>query len=496
MKTLWRQGRTQHSPIPDINQGNTMQISPLLAQKFTGKLLLRDEIHLSEPLFRQLHLAGKFTAIPSFKKNLHSDQCMRCNNKKPSLIGTIHCATCKKSHIYCRKCLEMGRILACEPLYAWTGEDFAWPTYQNPCTWQGELTPPQLRAAKEIEQTIKQNSKQLIWAVTGAGKTEMLFLGISSALQMGKRVCITTPRTDVVRELLPRVQQAFSQVPVQALYGGSRDNDGTAQLIIATTHQLLRFQRAFDVIIIDEIDAFPYHQDESLQFATNRAVKQQAAEIYLTATPRESQLRQIAIKQLSHCFVPLRYHAHPLPVPQFIADHSLKKQLQKNTVPSSFIHWLKRRKKRLRQLLIFVPTISQAERLKIPLTNILLANEFISEANQVDSVHAEDEERKEKITAFRNRELYALMTTTILERGVTFPSIDVVVFDAGHVVFDDAALVQIAGRAGRNAKDPTGEVIFIHNGKTDAMERAVTSIIKMNQRGKKLLTQLSHAEKK
>ncbi|QGS69179.1 hypothetical protein CV093_15140 [Oceanobacillus sp. 143] len=81
------------------------------------------------------------------------------------------------------------------------------------------------------------------------------------------------------------------------------------------------------------------------------------------------------------------------------------------------------------------------------------------------------------------KELYVLITTTILERGVTFPSVDVAILDAGHVVFDEAALVQIAGRAGRSADDPTGEVIFFHDGKTEAMVQAIKSIKMMNKRG-------------
>src|SRR5699024_6521021 len=98
-------------------------------------------------------------------------------------------------------------------------------------------------------------------------------------------------------------------------------------------------------------------------------------------------------------------------------------------------------------------------------------------------VHADDEQRKEKVRQFRNKEITTLITTTILERGVTFPSVDVAILDAGHVVFDEAALVQMAGRAGRSADDPTGEVVFFHDGKTKAMVDAVRSIQEMNKRG-------------
>ena len=84
----------------------------------------------------------------------------------------------------------------------------------------------------------------------------MLFPGITYALQLGMRLCIATPRSDVVRELFPRLKRAFQSVSIQALYGESRDKSGTAQLIIATTHQLLRYIHTFDVVIVDEVDVF------------------------------------------------------------------------------------------------------------------------------------------------------------------------------------------------------------------------------------------------
>src|SRR5699024_10289307 len=103
--------------------------------------------------------------------------------------------------------------------------------------------------------------------------------------------------------------------------------------------------------------------------------------------------------------------------------------------------------------------------------------------DNIRAVHSEDEDRKSMIQLFREKKLTILITTTILERGVTFPSIDVAVLDAGHLVFDEAALVQIAGRAGRSHNDPTGEVIFFHDGRTNAMVKSVRSIKEMNRRG-------------
>ncbi|MBC5637906.1 DEAD/DEAH box helicase family protein [Ornithinibacillus sp. BX22] len=440
--------------------------------QYAGKLLLQSEL----PADANPQL---FTQIPSITRKLLSFTCMRCGNQKHSLFGKIPCANCNETHLYCRNCIQMGRVMECEALYYYSGEEPTWTNYPSPMTWQGELTPAQQQASSKLVQAIQDGMKAyLVWAVCGSGKTEMLFEAIEKGLQLGKRICIATPRADVVRELKPRIQSAFQEVPIQALYGGSDEKEGSTQLIIATTHQLLRYHKTFDIIIIDEIDAFPYHNDPTLSFAVNRAKKSTSTTVYLTATPRQDLRLRIARKHLPHTFVPIRYHGHPLPVPQLVISYSLKKTLKKNKLPKSLMKWMNHRENPKRQMLIFVPTIQLAENL-----STMLKEMKNLPFQLIDSVHSDDEERIEKINQFRYREIDLLITTTILERGVTFPSVDVMVLDAGHTVFDEAALVQIAGRAGRSADDPSGEVIFLHEGKTDAMVQAVQSIKQMNKRG-------------
>lgn len=447
------------------------KLSPDIYQ-YAGKLLLQSELPAdSNPLL--------FTQIPSITRKLLYPKCIRCGNQKHSLFGKIPCTKCNNTHLYCRNCIQMGRVMECESLYYYSSEEPTWIHYPSPMSWKGELTPAQQHASSKLVQAIQDGMVEyLIWAVCGSGKTEMLFEAIEKGLQLGKRICIATPRADVVRELKPRIQSAFQEVPIQALYGGSEDKEGSSQLIIATTHQLLRFYKTFDIMIIDEIDAFPYHNDPTLSFAVNRAKKLTSTTIYLTATPRKDLRIRIARNKLPHTFVPIRYHGHPLPVPQLLICYSLKKSLKQYKLPKSLMKWLRQREIPKRQMLLFVPTIQLAENLSAMLKGI---NNFPFQS--IASVHSDDDERIEKINQFRNREIDLLITTTILERGVTFPSVDVMVLDAGHTVFDEAALVQIAGRAGRSADDPTGEVIFLHEGKTDAMVQAIQAIKKMNKIG-------------
>ena len=150
----------------------------------------------------------------------------------------------------------MGRIATCTTLIKWVGPN--WKSYtgqRHVLSWQGELTDLQRKASNELAQSLQQNRSHLVHAVCGAGKTELLFWPIFQALQRGSRVCVATPRTDVVLELYPRFQQAFANTEIHALYGGAQNPPTYAPLIVATTHQLYRFQHAFDVMIVDEDDA-------------------------------------------------------------------------------------------------------------------------------------------------------------------------------------------------------------------------------------------------
>lgn len=455
-----------------------------LAVRYAGKRLLRHEIHLDEATLHLLLSRKHFRKTPSIQHRLFDSLCTRCGNRKRSLMGYIPCQNCHKRHLYCRNCIQMGRVMECEVFYEWLTPQPEWEIYTDACTWIGNLTVQQQFAAGEMKRAIQHAPRNILtWAVCGAGKTEMLYPGIEEALNQGKRICLATPRSDVVRELLPRIKAAFKGVHIQGLYGGSNDKDGTAELIISTTHQLLRYKNAFDVMIIDEVDAFPYHADPSLVYATNQALKQTHTIIYLTATPRKEYKHQMKIKKLPYVFVPTRFHGHPLPVPILKMCFSLQNNLRKEQPPNAFFQWIQKRRSEERQVLLFVPTIKLAKSMTAYLKKILMEMHIIRNPMSITSVHAEDEQREEKVNRFRSNEIELLITTTILERGVTFPSIDVAIIDAGHQVFDEAALVQIAGRAGRSAKDPTGDVIFFHSGKTRAMVDAIQSINEMNKRG-------------
>jgi competence protein ComFA len=436
-----------------------------LRNVLAGKQLLREEIPFE---MVDSPLISKRPGILFDRKG--RAYCNRCGNSDKELLAEFPCARCGKKCVYCRACIMMGRVSECTPLYEWSGElpeiDAA------PLKWSGSLSDGQQVASDRVVAAVACNEELLVWAVCGAGKTELLFKGIEVAFASGKRVCIATPRTDVVLELSPRLQTVFPSIQIASLYGGSDDRHQFSPLTITTTHQLLRFYQAFDVMIVDEVDAFPYSVDPMLQYAVKNARKVDSSLIYLTATPSQKWLRECQGGKRNFVTIPARFHRRALPVPEFVWCGNWGKVVNKGRLPSKLQKWIEQRLLVGTPMLLFVPTVAW-------MAKILTLIQAIDD--RIESVHAEDPDRIEKVLRMRKKEIPLLVTTTILERGVTFPGLDVAVLGAEDRIFTESALVQIAGRVGRSADKPCGNVNFFHNGRTKAMEKAKNQIVSMNK---------------
>lgn len=460
---------------------------PGLQQFLYGRECLPEELPFPDEVIRKQIQEGWITLRPGIetadalpfpfsfvKKNI----CRRCGNTDPDAFGTHLCGRCGHFCVYCRRCLNMGAIRSCTRLLTWNGPA---PAAQVPhvnksgrlCVWKGTLSPRQAAASGQLRRSLAEGRSFLIWAVTGSGKTELIFPAVEDRLLQGKRIAIASPRTDVVRELAPRIRAAFPEVPVGVFYGGSHEKWFHAPLLITTTHQLLRFYRCFDCVFIDEVDAFPFHADPVLTFAVHKAAKEQAPFAFLTATPPAGLKRAFLSGKLRGVKIAGRYHGHPLPVPRFQWIGNWKKSMAQKQIPEPFYRWLRQKAAPETRLFVFVSSVKLARQLAG-----LLQKKGME---RVAGVHADDPERHEKVAFFREGKLRILVTTTILERGVTVPGVEVAVFGADDPVFDERALVQISGRAGRSPEHPGGDVLFFHDGKTIEMIRARRHIEQMNK---------------
>ncbi|WP_239615860.1 helicase-related protein [Cohnella mopanensis] len=416
--------------------------------------------------------------------------CRRCGSG-PNKLRRTACAACGQACAYCEACLTMGRSRECELLIigvpparasaeskvsrtrssqAPTRDSLSHkvssshPRIANELALRWGLSEAQSAAATQallfLNTPFHERASHtfLLWAVTGAGKTEMIFPLLEAVLARGGRALVATPRRDVVLELEPRLAKAFPDQERVVLYGGSSERWKTGQLTLATTHQLLRFQEAFDLVLIDELDAFPYHNDPMLHFAADKCRNKTGCTLYLSATPPLPLQRAVAKGNLVSARVPVRYHGHPLPVPGRLVIPSVTQFTGKQRIPAKLLKPLRRSVQRGAQIFLFVPYVKQVE----PTVRLLrrYASQLNIEPDSISGTSSKDSERSDRVVAFRKQIIQLLVTTTILERGVTIPKSDVYILDAHNRLFDAASLVQMSGRAGRSAVDPRGFVYY------------------------------------
>ena len=345
-------------------------------------------------------------------------KCPRCGNTQKEYIGF------KNNEPYCRKCIKFSN-----------NENLNIPYVKNKevvINMKYDLTISQNQISNELLNNIEKENNILVYAVCGAGKTEIIVKVIERTLKKGGKVGIIIPRRDLVVELGKRIQDIFINNKVTLVYGGHHD-DLTGDIIVLTSHQAFRYNKYFDLVILDEIDAFPYVNNDVLKSFVLNSSKGKI--ISLSATPSELDLKNNKVFTLFK-----RYHK----VRDYLKDN--------------------------KYVFIFVPSIKEGEKLFKKFQKKFRCIFVFSSMQNKEAVMKEVRAKKYNV----------IITTTILERGVTYKNLQVLVYKANEFIFNKETLIQIAGRAGRTVDYPDGDVYFLATSITKDMKEAIKEIKKYN----------------
>jgi len=395
-----------------------MKVNPnYLGRLFTEKELTEEE--------RQ-----EAVRLPAMRKEKGKLFCQRCN----SLI--LEEWYLPISAYYCRECLLMKRIRSDKALYYFPQEDFP---KQDVLKWRGQLTPFQEKVSEGLLQAVDKQEPTLVHAVTGAGKTEMIYQVVAKVIDDGGAVCLASPRIDVCLELYKRLQNDFA-CDIALLHGESE----------------------------------PYFRNTMLYYAVKNSVKEDGLRIFLTATSTDELDRKVRTGELKRLSLPRRFHGNPLIIPKPVWLSDFNRCLEKNQLSTKLKTYIEKQRRTGYPLLIFASEIKKGEKLKE-----ILKEQYPNE--NIGFVSSVTEDRLEQVQAFRDGELTILISTTILERGVTFPCVDVFVVEANHRLFTKSSLIQIGGRVGRSMDRPTGELLFFHDGLNASIKKAIKEIKNMNK---------------
>ena len=386
-------------------------------------------------------------------ENHNSFTCPICGNTDIHSIGYLN------GKPYCRKCIAFRGQEATNEYVSW---DIA------PYALNYELSDDQKRLSNQLVENYKNGIDSLVYAVCGSGKTEICLEIIRYCIENELRVGFAVPRKDVCVELFYRYNDIFKENIITAVYGGhTKYIEG--DLVVLTTHQLFRYEHYFDLLIMDEIDAFPFKDSDILKAFFKRSLKKNF--ILLTATPSQELLEYFKKPGRAVLELFTRFHGHPLPVPKVIKGNSLYLNYKLIKETGRFL-------KHFKQVFIFVPTIDLSKKLYRFLSLFFSTGYYIN---------SKCEDREEIIKSFRLKKYRYLVTTAVLERGVTVKDLQVIVYRADSPIYDSYSLIQIAGRVGRKKDAPEGEVIFLARENNKDIKRAVEEISAANKKVQNLL---------
>ena len=369
--------------------------------------------------------------------------CPRCGNKEEKYIGY------KNGEAYCRKCIIFSGEEA---------RDIPHPPKKAPLSLAYKLSEEQSELSRRIVENFVKGVDTLVYAVCGSGKTEISYGVLAYAISHGLRAGFALPRRDVVIELYWRMMKAFPNNKVVAVYGDHhRRLEG--DIVILTTHQLYRYPDYFDLLVMDEIDAFPFKGNDVLIALYKKALRGHC--VLMSATPSKAILKEFHKKNHEVLELMTRFHKKPIPVPKVNLSIPLFQTLK-------IIKKLREYKKEGKPCFVFAPTIILCESLY----------EKVSLAVKNGSyVHSERPDKENVIDDFKKGKLDFLITTSVLERGVTIKNLQVLVFHADNrSIYDSSTLIQISGRVGRKMDSPNGEVVFFAQKQTEEMSDAIRKI--------------------
>ena len=379
--------------------------------------------------------------------------CPVCGNSSPLYFGI------RNNHPYCRKCITFRGKEA---------ENSILEAKDSTFTLNYRLSKEQKELSRKLVLNYKNGINSLVKAVCGSGKTEIVLNTISHAMRKGKKVAFVVPRRDVAIELYLRFKEVFVNNVVTLIYGGHHDIL-TGDLVCMTAHQLFRYEKYFDLIVMDEIDAFPYKGNDVLQAFFKRALR--GNYILLSATPSEDFVKSFKKGGGDVMELFVRFHRNPLPVPKPITGNRVKLLYELIKETKRFVESNK-------PVFIFTPTIEICEK------TFNLLRLFIKGGSYV---HSKRPDRNQIISGFRKGKYKYLVTTAVLERGVTIKDLQVIIYHADHNIYDQYSLVQISGRVGRKKDAPKGEVIYLANKYTEEMDRSIRDIQNANKTLQNLL---------
>lgn len=234
----------------------------------------------------------------------------------------------------------------------------------------------------------------------------------------------------------------------------SLDSVNNISLVFSDIVSARYINRNFDLIIYDNVRSCPQHNDREILFLMQKFKTSYNKQICYS-------IRGI-FKNARELDIPVRDNLVPIKEPRFIVT---KIDLN-NDIPIVIYDYLKWSIEMERKVIIYVPA---DEKVKMIYDYLCSIKDKLSNNIMYCLKSSKD---KKVLYNFAKTKKSILVTDDYDEAYLDMKNIDIIVYFADSIEFDQDKLLYLSGKVGRGESPLNGEVIFLANSETESMEAA------------------------
>ena len=302
-----------------------------------------------------------------------------------------------------------------------------------------EPTRDQLSAIKDIASDLQSPlaRRRVVMGDVGSGKT--LVILASAAMNYPRISYLMAPTSILAEQIYAEARRLLPpQIKVLLVKSGDREPNFAGAHLIIGTHALLYHELApSNLIMVDEQHRFGSNQREKIARLTGSG-EFRAHFIQFSATPIPRTLSMIQSELVSFSFLK-----------QLPFEKQIKTKILQNDGFTGFMEDLRRELAAGNQAIIVYPLVQQSES-SVYQSLEEAAPFWKAQFADVLITHGSDKDKEEVLRRFRD-EGRLLITTTIVEVGISLPRLSVILI-VGAERMGLASLHQLRGRVGRKGQ--------------------------------------------
>lgn len=302
-----------------------------------------------------------------------------------------------------------------------------------------EPTRDQLAAISDIASDLQSPlaRRRVVMGDVGSGKT--LVILASAAMNYPRISYLMAPTSILAEQIYAEARRLLPpQIKVLLVKSGDREPNFTGAHLIIGTHALLYHELApSNLIMVDEQHRFGSNQREKIARLTGSG-EFRAHFIQFSATPIPRTLSMIQSELVSFSFLK-----------QLPFEKQIKTKILQNDGFAGFMQDLRRELAAGNQAIIVYPLVQQSES-SVYQSLEEAAPFWKAQFADVLITHGSDKDKEEVLRRFRD-EGRLLITTTIVEVGISLPRLSVILI-VGAERMGLASLHQLRGRVGRKGQ--------------------------------------------